>query len=159
MGIEIERKFIVKDSSWKTPDINGVTMKQAYLKNSPEAVVRLRIAENTAYITVKGKTRNACRLEFEYEIPVSDAAQMLCLCEKPFIEKIRYPVEFQGMIWVIDVFSGANQGLVIAEIELETRDQVFLFPPWLGREVTDDPGFFNSNLIKAPYSTWKQRQF
>ncbi len=155
MGIEIERKFIVKDSSWKTPDINGVTMKQGYLKNSPEAVVRLRIAENNAYITVKGKTQNACRLEFEYKIPVSDAAQMLCLCEKPFIEKTRYPVEFQGMVWVIDVFSDANQGLVIAEIELETRDQVFLLPPWLGREVTDDPKFFNSNLIKAPYSTWK----
>ncbi len=151
MGIEIERKFLVKNDSWRVPGIQGIFLKQGYLKNSVESVVRIRIAGKQGYITVKGKTINALRLEFEYEIPADDAEEMLeKLCRKPLIEKIRYTVRFKGFEWVIDEFSGRNKGLKLAEIELEERDIKFEYPEWIGKEVTDDPGYFNSNLLKNP---------
>ena len=151
MAIETERKFLVKNSSWKVPGIKGVFLKQGYLKNEVESVVRVRIAGETGYITVKGTTINASRLEFEYRIPVEDAEEMLeKICCKPLIEKIRYTIWFKGFEWVIDEFLRQNKGLVIAEIELDSRKQVFEYPEWIGKEVTDDPGYFNSNLIVNP---------
>lgn len=151
MAIETERKFLLKNDSWRVAGIKGVFLKQGYLKNSPESVVRVRLAGETGYITVKGTTCNASRLEFEYTIPAVDAEEMLeKLCEKPLIEKTRYMVRVNGFEWSIDEFSGQNQGLVIAEIELATRDQVFTYPAWIGTEVTDDPRYFNSSLVAHP---------
>lgn len=156
MGIEIERKFLLKNDSWKTPGLKGIFLKQGYLQQSADALVRIRISEDIAYITVKGKTCNTSRLEFEYEIPVNDAVEMLDLCEKPLVEKMRYPLKFQGMLWVVDVFEGNNEGLEIAEIELKKKNQAFMEPPWLGREISGDPRYFNSNLIKSPYLSWNE---
>lgn len=155
MGIEIEKKFLVKGNSWHTPDIKGTPIKQGYLKNGPEAVVRIRVTGNRAFITVKGKTVGASRLEFEYAIPVPDAVEMLSLCRPPLVEKIRYAIDFKGLEWTIDIFSGSNQGLVVAEIELIHEDQPFEIPPWAGREVTDDPRYYNSNLIRHPFCSWQ----
>ncbi len=151
MGIEIERKFLVKNDSWRNSDIKGIFIKQGYLKNSIDSVVRVRIAGKKAYICVKGKTINASRLEFEYEIPLQDAEEMLeKLCPKPLIEKIRYKVWYKGLKWEIDEFLRHNKGLVIAEIELDKPDQALNYPEWIGKEVTDDPGYFNSNLMHNP---------
>ena len=151
MAIETERKFLVKNNLWRVPGIKGIALKQGYIKNAVESVVRVRIAGETGYITVKGTTINASRLEFEYRIPVKDAEEMLeKLCKKPLIEKIRYTVWFKGFEWVVDEFSGQNKGLVLAEIELDDRTRIFEYPGWIGKEVTDDPGYFNSNLIINP---------
>ncbi len=151
MAIETERKFLLKNNSWRATGIKGVFLKQGYLKNSQKSVVRIRLAGETGYITVKGTTRNASRLEFEYAIPAVDAEEMLeKLCEKPLIEKVRYTIPVNGFQWSIDEFSGRNKGLVIAEIELATRDQAFKYPEWIGKEVTDDPRYFNSSLVANP---------
>ncbi len=154
MAIEIERKFIIKNNEWHTPEIMGLSMKQGYLTNSPESVVRIRMAGEQAFITVKGKTKGATRLEFEYEIPVTDALEMLELCQKPLVEKIRYMIYYRGFEWSIDIFSGSNQGLAVAEIELDSEEQCFEIPPWARREVTEDPRYYNSNLINHPFNSW-----
>ncbi len=151
MGIEIERKFLVKDDSWRTSDLQGVYIKQGYLKNSVESVVRIRIAQGKGFLTIKGITVNASRREFEYEIPLEDADILLDeLCEKPLIEKIRYTVWFKGFKWEIDEFFCHNKGLIVAEIELDKEERVFEYPEWVGREVTCDPSYFNSNLTWEP---------
>ncbi|MBF0377894.1 MAG: CYTH domain-containing protein [Desulfamplus sp.] len=165
MAIEIERKFLVSDNSWKTSDIKGVNIKQGYIKNSIDSVVRIRVAGEKGFITVKGNINNnqaknqknhtLSRLEFEYEIPVKDALDMLELCEKPLVEKIRYTINFMGFDWSIDYFEGDSYGLIVAEIELETEDQFFEKPPWAGKEVTHDSRYLNSNLIKNPFKHWK----
>jgi adenylate cyclase len=155
MGMEIERKFLLKDDSWKNSGVKPLVLKQGYIKNSETGVVRIRISDSTGFITVKGKTRNASRLEYEYEIPVKDAEEMLHkLCDKPLVEKKRYNITHGGFQWSVDQFTGANLGLVVAEIELDTEEQAFGRPPWLGKEVTHDPRYFNSNLIATPYSDW-----
>lgn len=152
MGIEIERKFLVRDESWKT--ISPVYFCQGYLNPNRERTVRVRVAGPQGFLTVKGINQGATRPEFEYEIPVEDAQQMLPLCEGPLIEKNRYLVSYDSMVWEIDEFLGENQGLVVAEIELETENQTFELPAWLGEEVTDDPRYFNSNLTRHPYCQW-----
>ncbi|MBF0412038.1 MAG: CYTH domain-containing protein [Desulfamplus sp.] len=162
MGIEIERKFLVTDNSWLTSDIKYVQIKQGYLKNSSESSVRIRVAGEKGFITVKGKigsllkNKNSTimRLEFEYEIPVKDALEMLKLCENPLIEKVRYQVYFMDFEWCIDLFEGDNQGLVVAEIELESEEQKFETPHWAGEDVSDDPRYLNSNLITNPFKKW-----
>jgi len=154
MGIEIERKFLVKDESWLSLSIKGVPIRQGYLSNSHESVVRVRVAGEKGFITVKGKNCNVSRVEFEYEIPLQDAVEMLALCLTPLVEKVRYILDFMGFEWSIDRFEGSNQGLVVAEIELETEAQPFEKPPWAGEEVTDDPRYFNSNLIDHPFENW-----
>ncbi|MBI9088701.1 MAG: CYTH domain-containing protein [Desulfobacterium sp.] len=158
MGIEIERKFLLKNDAWKKSDAKPLVLKQGYIKNSKESVVRIRTSGSTGFITVKGRTRNAKRLEYEYEIPVKDAEEMLDkLCDKPLVEKKRYTIDHGGFQWSVDQFLGANLGLVVAEIELETEEQAFEPPSWIGKEVTEDPRYFNSNLIASPYSNWKER--
>ncbi|SDU18878.1 CYTH domain-containing protein [Desulfobacula phenolica] len=155
MAIEIEKKFLLKylPSSLLT---NGTLIRQGYMVNEKERVVRIRLAGDKAFLTIKGITCNAARKEYEYPVPQQDAKEMLQLfCKEPLIEKTRYHVEFKGFEWVIDQFSGDNQGLVVAEIELDSVDQVFEKPDWIGKEVTHDSGYFNSNLIKNPYSTWQ----
>lgn len=153
MGIEIERKFLVNQLP---PDLSpGLTICQGYMVNQKERVVRVRTKGNKGFLTIKGKTVNTQRREFEYEIPLTDAQQMLDLfCAPPLVEKTRFKIEFKGFEWVIDRFVGENLGLVVAEIELDHESQVFETPPWAGKEVSHDPRYYNSNLIKHPYSAW-----
>jgi CYTH domain-containing protein len=153
VGNEIERKFRV-DPAWRPPN-DGVAFEQGYLSSVPERVVRVRIEGKSAKLTVKGATKGITRSEYEYAIPVEDAALMLReLCEQPVIAKRRYLVEHAGHTWEVDVFAGANAGLVIAELELHTEDETFEKPPWLREEVSDDPRYYNSNLAKTPYTKW-----
>ena len=154
MAIEIERKFLLKHfpSSLQT---NGTLIRKGYMINGKNMVVRVRLSGNQGFLTIKGDTCNALRKEFEYPVPQQDARQMLkAFCKEPFIEKTRYQIKFKGFEWVIDKFSGDNQGLVVAEIELDSIDQPFEKPDWIGKEVTHDIRYFNSNLIEKPYSTW-----
>jgi adenylate cyclase len=152
MSTEIERKFLVDGIEWKQGD--GVSYCQGYLNPNKERTVRVRIAGDKAFITIKGITNGISRAEFEYEIPVSDADQLLKICEGPLIKKKRYIVIYKGDKWEIDEFSGENEGLVIAEIELENEGQLFERPGWVGKEVSDDPRYFNSSLAANPYSKW-----
>lgn len=154
MGVEIERKFLVLDERWRTLGV-GVSMRQGYLSSHPERVVRVRIEGAAAMLTIKGRSVGASRGEWEYPIPLADAEQLLAsLCEQPLIEKKRYRIEHEDMLWEIDEFFGENVGLVVAEIELEAEDQPFSRPDWLGAEVTDDARYFNANLISHPFSKW-----
>lgn len=154
MGKEIERKFLVISDDWHND--TGTRYRQGYLNREKERTVRVRVAGDKGYLTVKGITTGAVRSEFDYEIPISDAETMLEeLCEHPLIEKVRYRVAFENVVFEIDAFFGDNQGLVIAELELEEENQPFPRPAWLGKEVTDDPRYFNSNLVRNPYSQWK----
>ena len=154
MAIEIEKKFLLKyfPTDLLTP---GTRIYQGYMVNKKGLVVRVRLSGDNGFLTIKSATRNGSRKEFEYSVPQEDAKEMLDLfCKKPLIEKTRYSVEFKGFEWVIDKFYGKNQGLIVAEIELSSIDQPFETPDWIGREVTHDPRYFNSNLIKTPYSAW-----
>lgn len=154
MGKEIEKKFLVTGDQWRQL-AEGTVYRQGYLSVVKERVVRVRTIGNTGYLTIKGITVGATRLEYEYEISVSDSNEMLDqLCEKPIIEKKRYKVEFQGLTWEIDEFFGDNNGLIVAEVELEDEKQAFEKPTWIGEEVTSDPRYFNSNLTKHPFTRW-----
>ncbi len=154
MGKEIERKYLVKQETWK-PQAEGTHFKQGYLNAQKERVVRVRIEGDKAKITIKGITTGVTRSEFEYLIPVDDAALLLDnLCEQPLIDKHRYRQEVGGKVWEIDVFHGQNEGLVVAEIELASEDEGFILPSWAVQEVSSDPRYFNSNLLKNPFNTW-----
>lgn len=154
MGIEIERKFLVNNTSWKK-SIQAVRCRQGYLCLGSGNTVRVRIMADKGYITVKGGSEGIVRKEYEYVIPVADAEEMLeSLCAKPLIEKNRFVVEHDGMIWEVDEFFGENSGLVVAEVELEREDQIFSLPGWVGKEVTGDSRFFNAALVRNPYANW-----
>ena len=154
MAQEIERKFLVTGDGWKALSC-GIVCRQGYLSRTRECVVRVRIADDKAYLSVKGAVTAITRTEFEYEIPFSDAEVLLFdFCEKPLIQKTRHLISFKGFIWEVDEFSGENKGLVIAELELESEDQVFEKPDWVGSEVTGDPKYYNANLVKNPYNQW-----
>lgn len=153
MGLEIERKFLVQNDSWRTAE--GVLFRQGYLNSDLNRVVRVRTMGETAVLTIKGRSVGAIRHEYEYEMPLADANEILDnLCERPLVEKTRYRLKLGGHIWEIDEFAGENEGLVVAEIELQDEDEFFEKPDWLGQEVTDDPRYFNSNLVLRPYTTW-----
>ena len=153
MGKEIERKYLVTGRQWQ--DLaEGTLYRQGYLNSQKERVVRARTMGEKAALTIKGITVGATRLEFEYEIPLDDCRQLLELCEQPLIEKTRYKVAHGGLIWEIDEFHGVNDGLTVAECELESEDQQIDKPDWVGEEVTGDPRYYNSNLIAKPFSTW-----
>lgn len=153
MGREIERKFLVTGVAWRQDE--GILYRQGYLSTAPERTVRVRLVGERAYLTIKGRSAGATRAEYEYEIPVADADEMLTqLCERPLIEKRRHTVEHDGHVWEVDEFAGENAGLVVAEIELEHEEQTFARPTWVGVEVTDDPRYFNANLIHHPYRVW-----
>lgn len=154
MGVEIERKFLLSGDGWKSFG-EPVFFKQGYLSSNKERVVRVRIEGERAVLTIKGANKGATRGEWEYEIPVADAIELLDgLCEQPLIEKFRRRIPFAGNVWEVDEFLGVNAGLVVAEIELQSEDQQFDKPDWIGAEVTDDLRYLNSNLIKQPFSTW-----
>jgi CYTH domain-containing protein len=154
MGEEIERKFLVIGDGWREA-AQGTPYRQGFLSTAPERTVRVRAAGSKGTITIKGKSVGARRPEFEYEIPLADAQRMLdTLCKRPLIEKIRYTLALGRHTWEIDVFEGDNAGLVVAEIELGSEDEAFDEPEWLGDEVTDDPRYFNSNLVENPFRAW-----
>ena len=157
MSKEIERKFLVVGDFWKKDSL-GVLYRQGYLNSAKERTVRVRTRANKDFLTVKGLTVGNTRLEFEYEIPYADAEKMLDkLAEKLIIEKLRYVIPADdGLKWEIDEFLGVTQGLVVAEIELPSEETGFTKPAWLGKEVSQDSRFFNSNLVSNPYSTWKK---
>lgn len=152
MAIEIERKFLVLNNEWKQGQ--GTYFSQGYLNREQDRTIRVRIAGDHAYLTIKSAISSVSRKEFEYEIPVVDGKQLLALCEQPIIEKIRYLVEHESFTWEIDEFLGQNEGLVVAEIELKSEHQTFNKPAWLGQEVTEDARYYNSNLTTYPFQLW-----
>lgn len=154
MGVEIECKFLIDKA--KLPRLkNGYTIKQGYIQTVDHTTVRIRIRDKEAFLTIKGKSQGASRLEFEYPIPLNDAQEMLTnLCHSSLIEKTRYLVVHEGHTWEVDVFEGSNKGLIVAEIELEREDEDFSLPEWVSKDVTHDARYFNSNLIERPYQGW-----
>lgn len=152
MGIEIERKFLVKDDSWKAEAGEGQVYRQGYLCSGHGKTVRVRIIGAQAFLTIKGPTNGISRSEFEYEIPVADAEAMLPLCGN-LVEKTRYLIDHDSLQWELDVFAGANDGLVMAEIELDSEDQSIELPDWAGEEVSGDPRYYNAYLAEHPFST------
>ncbi|HEX2954827.1 MAG TPA: CYTH domain-containing protein [Bacillota bacterium] len=157
MGQEIERKFLVVGDQYKVGSVRHY-IRQGYLCNEPERVVRVRIEDENGLITIKGRTVGLTRPEFEYEIPLEDAVLLLeNLCPKPQIEKYRYRIEINGSMWEVDEFLGENAGLVVAEIELATEDTGYVRPAWLGDEVTFDSRYINANLVRTPYKEWGER--
>lgn len=153
MPKEIERKFLVTGEAWR--DAPGKIYKQGYLSSDPARIVRVRRAGEKAYLTVKGLTEGVTRAEYEYEVPPEEAEEMLKLCAGAIIEKTRHVVEYGGKKWEVDDFHGDNEGLVVAEIELRSEDEEFERPPWVGREVSDDPRYSNASLSERPYKEWK----
>ena len=154
MGVEIERKFLLVGDAWRKLG-EPVLLRQGYLSSHPDRTVRVRIEGDQGTMTIKGRSVGASRGEWEYPIPLLDANELLDrLCEQPIIEKYLRRIPVGGHVWEVDEFLGANQGLVVAEIELDSEGQQFDKPEWIGAEVTDDPRYFNSSLIRNPYSTW-----
>jgi adenylate cyclase len=155
MAIEIERKFIVSDNSWRQLVERSTSCSQAYLK-SGATTVRVRIMQDNAWLTVKGPNEGISRLEFEYQIPLEDARTMLDdLCQDDsFIEKVRHYLHYDGLLWEIDEFSADNDGLILAEVELTDAAQAVSLPPWLALEVSTDKRFYNSSLAKRPFMQW-----
>jgi adenylate cyclase len=159
MGIEIERKFLLKNDNWKPLVTKSSNLKQGYLQSGIEdtqkSSVRIRIYDNNANINIKSAGLTVKRLEYEYDIPLQDAEQMLdSLCNNVVVEKTRYYVPYGSHVWEIDVFAGENTGLVLAEIELNAVDEEFEKPDWVAEEVTHDRRYYNSYLVKQPYRMW-----
>ena len=153
MGKEIERKFLVSGDDWRSLG-KAVHYRQGYLSSTKERVVRVRTIDDRGFLTIKGITEGLSRLEFEYDIPGDDAGSLLDLCEKPLIEKTRTKIAIGNLVWEVDEFFGDNAGLIVAEVELEDESQAVDLPSWIGEEVSGDPRYFNSNLIKNPYTRW-----
>jgi len=158
MAVEIEKKFLVKNDSWKE-DTTSMIYYQGYLCSVSGRTVRIRIAGSKGFLTVKGKRSGISRLEFEYPIPLEEARELLeKFCERPFIHKRRHLKNYGGFLWEIDEFYGDNEGLVVAEIELENEKQKFPRPSWLGKEVSRDRRYYNAGLRAFPYKDWKDEE-
>jgi len=157
MSLEIERKFLVNNTEFKKLAYQQNTLKQGYLNTDKSRTVRVRIQDDKAYLTVKGKSNESgtTRFEWEKEITISDAENLLLLCEESIIEKTRFLVKNDHLIFEVDEFKGANDGLVLAEIELNSEQETFLKPNWLGKEVTGDIRYYNSYISKKPFISWK----
>lgn len=156
MGVEIERKFKVADTF--RPTGVGIEIAQGYLSRDPNRTVRIRTTGTRGLLTIKGKTEGARRLEYEYEIPLAEAQELLALCDEPIVEKTRYVENFAAHVWEVDVFHGANEGLVVAEIELTSETEEFALPPWIDTEVTGLKRYYNAALIAHPYSAWSAQE-
>ena len=155
MPIEIERKFLIANTDWRNEVIRSSRIRQGYLGKLDKASVRIRVQGDKANINVKSATLDIRRMEYEYEIPLDEAIEMLDqLCAQPQIDKTRFIVEHGRHVWEIDEFYGDNEGLLVAEVELGSEDEVFEKPSWLGDEVTEDPRYYNVNLIKHPFKQW-----
>ena len=156
MAKEIERKFLVVGDNWRKL-AKGTHYRQGYLNSVKERTVRIRTIDDKAFLTVKGPNIGITRMEFEYEIPHKECLEMLTnLAEQPIIEKIRYKIAIDDLVWEIDEFLGVNKGLIVAEVELQNEEQKFSKPEWIGEEVSGDPRYFNSNLVKHPYTSWEK---
>lgn len=155
--LEIERKFLVTSDSYKKEAFSKKRITQGYLSSNPERTVRVRIKENKAYLTIKGSSNESgmSRFEWEKEIPVGEAKNLLLLCEKGVIDKTRFEVKVGHHIYEVDEFYGENEGLEMAEIELQSETEYFETPSWLGKEVTNDERYYNSYLSKNPYKNWE----
>lgn len=157
MSVEIERKFLLRGNAWKTlaRDAVSSSIRQGYLSTHPDRTVRVRLENGQATLTIKGRSEGYSRGEWEYAIPPDDADALLNgLCERPLIEKRRTRIVHDGMVWEIDEFFGDNLGLVVAEIELQSETQTFSLPDWIGEEVTGDVRYFNSSLLRHPFTSW-----
>jgi len=155
MAKEIERKFLV-DRRKLPPLRSPLNITQGYIPGAATATVRIRISNDKAFLTLKGKADGLTRSEFEYAVPPADARQMLEeFCYASFIEKKRYLIPYEGHIWELDIFEGENEGLMIAEIELSSENETFSMPAWITKEVSSDPRYRNSSLIVHPYSVWE----
>lgn len=154
MAIEIEKKFLVKSSDWKNLGSKKF-YRQGYLLISKDLTIRIRTIETSGFITIKGKKIGISRKEFEYQVPLEDALEMINkMCEKPIIEKYRTTIKINDIFWEVDEFIGDNQGLVIAEVELSDENQKIILPDWVGEEVTNDYRYNNSYLVKHPFKDW-----
>ncbi|HEY4619189.1 MAG TPA: CYTH domain-containing protein [Flavobacterium sp.] len=155
--VEIERKFLVKNDSFKAAAFAKNRIAQGYLNSNPERTVRVRIKADKGYLTIKGKSNETgmSRFEWEKEIPVGEAKSLLQLCEKGAIDKTRYEVKVGKHVYEVDEFYGENEGLIVAEIELQSETENFEKPDWLGQEVTNDKRYYNSNLSLNPYTNWQ----
>lgn len=155
MGVEIERKFLVDHAKWEQlSKPKGTDYSQGYITDDP-ATIRVRIAGEHAYLTIKGTSVGFTRNEYEYEIPVVDAHELLESFAGERVEKIRYEIPVDDVVWEVDVFKGANEGLVIAEVELNSEDHLINIPEWVGEEVTGNKKYYNSRLAKNPYKNWQ----
>jgi adenylate cyclase len=163
MATEIERKFLVKGDEWRRqsqPEASlatGIVYRQGYLSTKKDCSVRVRLVGDRGYLTIKGLTQGFSRAEYEYVIPAEDARDMLDnLCVRPLIDKTRYKIEYAGLTWEVDEFAGENQGLIIAEVELPEENHQIELPAWIDKEVSDDPRYYNVNLIQHPYIQWSE---
>ncbi len=155
MGVEIERKFLVDHSKWneiKKPQ--GTHFRQGYLVDDSKRTIRVRTTDTKGFITIKGTTSGITRKEFEYNIPVAEGNELLNAFAESEVDKIRYCITVEGKLWEVDVFAGDNEGLIMAEIELESEDETFTKPNWVTIEVSDDERYYNSNLSKNPFKNW-----
>lgn len=158
MGVEVERKFLVANNQWRKRVSRSLNMTQGYLGKAGKASVRVRVAGDQAWLTIKSAAQGMTRLEYEYPVPVAEGREMLSrLTRQAIVAKTRYWVQDGQNTWELDVFQGENEGLVIAELELEREDQEFDRPPWLGPEVTHDARYYNSSLSEHPYSLWPKK--
>ncbi len=157
MNYEIERKFLVKDQSWKEGlnEADSSFIQQAYLSVYPEPTVRVRAKDSHAWLTIKGKSEGIGRPEYEYSIPVQEAMELIKMAVSAIVLKRRYEVKYQNKLWEIDEFYGDNEGLIIAEIELDKEDEKFEAPAWAGEDVSMDPRYKNFFLASNPFKSWK----
>ena len=156
MAQEIERKFLVSSDAWRAEVSRVEKYRQGYLSDNAECSIRVRISDEHAWLNLKSATLGIQRTEYEYPVPLKDAEEMLAsFCRHAVIIKSRYFVKFKDYVWEIDVFEGDNTGLVVAEIELNDENEKFARPPWLGKEVSDDPRYYNVCLVEHPYSQWQ----
>lgn len=158
INIEIERKFLVLNDNFKNESTRQIRIVQGYICTASGKTVRVRLKNDKGILTIKGKSQNSglSRFEWEKEIPLNEAEQLLQLCENGKIEKIRYEIPSGSHVYEVDVFSGDNEGLIIAEVELKSEDEEFKKPAWLGSEVTGDKKYYNSHLVSNPYKNWSK---
>lgn len=158
--LEIERKYLVKSTAYRQVATSKKYLVQGFLNTHPDRTVRVRILEDTGFLTIKGRSNETgtSRFEWEHVLSLGDANNLLALCEAPLMEKYRYCVPFGGHIFEVDEFQGVNQGLVVAEVELLAEEETVLKPEWLGIEVTGRNKYYNSQLIKNPYTTWDKKE-
>ncbi|WP_316848213.1 CYTH domain-containing protein [Pedobacter psychrodurus] len=155
MGKEIERKFLIDQQKWdQLSKPEGKLFRQGYLLTDKDKTIRVRATSTKGFLTIKGQTIGATRMEYEYEIPVTEATELLDHFSLSELSKTRYEIHFNGKLWEVDVFLGDNKGLIVAEIELESEDEAFDLPDWISNEVTEEEKYYNSNLTVKPFKDW-----
>lgn len=155
MGKEIERKFLIDHQRWANlSKPEGKLFRQGYLLTDKDKTIRVRATETKGFLTIKGQTIGATRMEYEYEIPVAEATELLDNFSLSELSKTRYEIPFSGKLWEVDVFLGDNKGLIVAEIELDSEDEIFALPDWVSKEVTEEEKYYNSNLTVTPFKDW-----